>query len=308
MEFSHRPVLLDEVIQALNIRPDGIYIDGTAGGGGHSSEIAKRLQSGRLLSLDKDPDALKEAARVLSPYPCAQVVRSDFAQMAQVLDSLDIEKVDGILLDLGVSSYQLDNAQRGFSYKADGPLDMRMSGEGLSAYDIVNTYDKNEIARILREYGEEKFAMRIAQAIERERAIAPIENTAKLTELIRNAIPAPARREGGHPAKRSFQALRIAVNGELDSLRQALDAGFERLAVGGRFAVITFHSLEDRIVKQQFRAYATGCTCPPDFPICVCGKAPRGALTPRKAIEPSKEEIESNRRSKSARLRVIEKR
>ena len=306
MEFAHVSVLLQEAVQALNIDPTGIYVDGTVGGAGHSREIAKRLTTGRLIALDKDPDAIQVAKERLAGLP-ATVVQRDFRQMTQVLDELSIHQVNGILLDLGVSSHQLDTAQRGFSYQVDAPLDMRMSQQGLSAYDVVNTWSGEELTRILREYGEEKFAYRIAQNIVSAREKAPVETTYQLVDLIKQSIPAAARREGGHPAKRTFQAIRIAVNGELESLSQCLDTAFDRLAPGGRFAIITFHSLEDRMVKQRFAAYAKGCTCPPDFPVCICGKKPRGVLTPKKAIEPSAQEIAQNNRSRTAKLRVIEK-
>ncbi len=306
MDFTHISVLLHEAVDALNIDPTGIYVDGTVGGAGHSREIAKRLTTGRLIALDKDPDAIQTARERLAGLP-ATVVQRDFCQMTQVLDELSIGQVNGILLDLGVSSHQLDTAQRGFSYQADAPLDMRMSQQGLSAYDLVNSFDAQEIERTLREYGEEKFSHRIAQNIVRARQHAPIQTTFQLVDIIKQSIPAAARREGGHPAKRTFQAIRIAVNGELESLSQCLDTAFDRLAPKGRFAIITFHSLEDRMVKQRFAAYAKGCTCPPDFPICVCGKKPRGVLTPKKAIEPTQEEIQQNNRSRTAKLRVIEK-
>lgn len=305
--FEHIPVLLDECIEALSIRSDGVYVDGTAGGAGHSREIAKRLDGGMLIALDKDPDAIKTASERLAAFPCAQVVQSDFSGMGHVLDSLGLQGVDGILLDLGVSSYQLDTPERGFSYRQDAPLDMRMSKSGRSARDVVNTYDFAALCRIMREYGEEKFAPAIAKAILRAREEAPIERTAQLVDLIREAIPAKARRTGGHPAKRVFQAIRIEVNGELDSLAQFLDAAFERLNLGGRMAIITFHSLEDRMVKQRFAALCKGCTCPPDFPVCVCGKQPRARLVSRKPAEAKPEELERNSRSKSARLRAIEK-
>lgn len=306
MEFHHIPVLLEECMAALAIKPDGIYADGTAGGAGHSLHIAQRLTTGRLIALDKDPDAIRTATERLAPYACATVVQSDFARMGDVLDSLGIAGVDGVLLDLGVSSHQLDTAARGFSYLQDAPLDMRMSQAGLSARDIVNTWPAEELARIFREYGEEKFAWKIAQSIAREREKSPLETTFQLLDIIRACVPAAVRREG-NPGKHVFQAVRIAVNGEFESLSAALDAVFERLNPGGRFAVITFHSLEDRMVKQKFATYTKGCTCPPDFPICICGKKPRGRLTPRRPIEPSAHEQEENRRSRSARLRVIEK-
>ncbi len=307
MEFSHQPVLLQECIQGLAIRPDGTYIDGTAGGAGHSAEIAKRLSTGRLIALDRDPDAVRTASERLAPYPQATVVHSEFQDIPLVLDRLGIPCVDGILLDLGVSSRQLDTVERGFSYRADAPLDMRMSQEGPSARDLVNTYDVSSLARILREFGEEKFALPIAKRIVRAREAAPIETTGQLVELIREAIPAAARREGGHPAKRTFQAIRIAVNSELDQLSRCLDTAFDRLAAGGRFVIITFHSLEDRMVKQKYAALCQGCTCPPDFPVCVCGNTPKAKLISRKPILPTGRELEENPRSKSAKLRVLEK-
>ena len=309
MAFEHISVLLHECMEGLNIRPDGIYVDGTAGGGGHSYEIARRLdpKKGRLIALDKDPDAIVAAAERLSVFPCAQVIQSDFSQIPQVLDELGIAYVDGILLDLGVSSHQLDTVERGFSYRADAPLDMRMSQSGFSAADLLNSWDVSSMARIFREFGEERYALSIAKNIERYRRQKPLETTGELVEIIRSSIPAAARREGGHPAKRTFQAIRIAVNGELDSLSQCLDGAFERLAPGGRFCVITFHSLEDRMVKQKFAALAKGCICPPDFPVCVCGHKPRARLPYRKPIEPSAEELAVNNRSHSARLRVAER-
>lgn len=307
MDFHHVSVLLEESIEGLDIKPDGIYIDGTAGGAGHSREIAKRLTTGRLIALDKDPDAVTIATERLSEFPCATVVHSDFAEIPAVLDRLGIEKVDGVLLDLGVSSHQLDDAERGFSYHNEAPLDMRMSQEGLSAYDLVNNASGAELAKILYDYGEEKFTPRIVNAIVDARKIKPIETTTELAEIVRNAVPAAARREGGHPARKTFQAIRIAVNGELDKLSEALDGAFDRLESGGRFAIITFHSLEDRMVKKAFAEYTKGCICPPEFPVCVCGRKPRGKLVNKKPIEPSAEELEYNHRSRSAKLRVIEK-
>lgn len=295
-------------MDGLAIRPDGIYVDGTAGGAGHSREIAKRLSSGgRLIAIDKDPDAVAVASARLAPYPAAQVVQSDFSQLCSVLDKLEISSVDGILLDLGVSSFQLDTPDRGFSYIHDAPLDMRMSKNGLSAYDVVNTYDFKELCRIFHDFGEEKFTPAIAKAILKQREAAPIKTTGELSELIRQAIPAKARREGGHPAKRVFQAIRIEVNGELTSLSEFLEDAFDRLNTGGRLAIITFHSLEDRMVKQRYASLCRGCTCPPDFPVCVCGNQPKGKLVNRKPIEASPEELAVNSRSKSAKLRVIEK-
>lgn len=307
MEFKHISVLLEESIQSLNIKPDGIYVDGTAGGAGHSREIAKRLTTGRLIALDKDPQAVEVASERLKDFENAKVIKSDFSRLCEVLDSLSVDRVDGILLDLGVSSYQLDNAERGFSYHSDAKLDMRMSMEGISAYDIVNTYPVEEIARILREYGEEKLAYKIALNIDRNRRISPIETTAQLSQIINSTFPPKMRWDGKNPSKRSFQAIRIAVNSELDSLSNVLDTAFERLNPEGRFCVITFHSLEDRMVKQKFASLAKGCVCPPDFPVCVCGHKPQGTLITKKAIEPSNEEQQTNPRSRSAKLRVIEK-
>lgn len=306
MEFSHYSVMLDECIQALDIHPDGIYVDATAGGAGHSCEIAKRLTTGRLIALDQDPDAVKTAVERLKPYPCAQVVRSNFRNLTAVMEGLSIESIDGILMDLGVSSFQLDNAERGFSYRFDAPLDMRMSKEGIGAGDIVNTYSVEEITRILREYGEEKFAYSIALHIERARKVKPIETTFELSDIIRASMPAAAKRDK-NPSKRSFQALRIAVNGELDSLSEGMDQAFEYLKPKGRMVILTFHSLEDRMVKQRFQTWCKGCVCPPDFPVCVCGKQPRAKLVNRKPLTASPEELERNKRSQSAKLRALMK-
>lgn len=307
MEFSHTPVLLEECIEALAIRPDGIYLDGTAGGGGHSFEIAKRLTTGRLIAVDKDKQAIAAAGRRLAPFPLAQVVQGDFADIPRILKELSIPGADGVLLDLGVSSHQLDTPERGFSYSVDAPLDMRMSGEGPTAADLLNTATEEELSDIFFRYGEEKFSRRIARNIVEARQIKPLETTGELVDLIYASIPAAARREGGHPAKRVFQAVRIAVNGELDSLEKALNGIFDILNPGGRFAVITFHSLEDRMVKQAFASFTKGCTCPPDFPVCVCGHTPRGRLVTKKPVLPGKEELAKNPRSKSAKLRTIEK-
>ncbi len=306
MEFCHTSVLFSQCMEGLAIRPEGIYLDGTAGGGGHSLGIARRLTTGRLIALDKDPDAVKAAGERLAGLP-ARVVESDYADIPQVLDSLGIDKVDGILLDLGVSSYQLDTPERGFSYMADAPLDMRMTQQGFSARDLVNQWDISSIARALREFGEEKYALAIAKRIARAREQQPVETTGQLVEIIKSAIPPSARYEGGHPAKRTFQAIRIAVNSELDNLSRCLDTAFGRLAPGGRFAIITFHSLEDRMVKQKFAAYCKGCICPPDFPVCVCGHTPEGRLVNKKPIEPDEEERQQNSRSHSAKLRILEK-
>ena len=303
MEFKHISVLLNEVIESLDIKPDGIYIDGTAGGAGHSSEIAKRLNGGMLYALDRDPDAVKTATERLSGLP-ARVIQSNFSEMDAVMQDLGIEKVNGILLDLGVSSYQLDTAERGFSYHKDAPLDMRMSKSGISAGDVVNTFSEDELKGIFWRFGEEKFSGRIASKIVSYRENKKIETTLELADIIASAVPAAARRDG-HPARKCFQALRIAVNGELDALNTALDKAFELLDKDGVLAIITFHSLEDRMVKLRFKDYTTGCICPPDLPICVCGKTPRGRLPHRKPIEPSVEELDANPRSRSAKLRVI---
>ena len=301
--FTHIPVMLSEVINSLNIKPDGIYVDGTAGGAGHSSEIAKRLTTGKLIALDRDPDAVKTASERLQGYP-AEVAKSNFSEMDRVLNSMGIDGADGILLDLGVSSYQLDSAERGFSYRKDAELDMRMSKDGISAEDLVNNLSADELADIFRRYGEERFAYKIAQRIVKERTAMRITGTLQLAEIISSAVPAAARRDG-HPARKCFQALRIAVNGELDSLDTALDTAFNLLNKDGVLAIITFHSLEDRMVKQRFKEYCTGCVCPPDFPVCVCGRTPRGRLLSKKAIEPTEKELEDNPRSRSAKLRVI---
>lgn len=306
MEFSHYSVMLDECIQALAIHPDGIYIDATAGGAGHSCEIAKRLTTGRLIAFDQDPDAVRTASERLSPYPCAQVVQNNFRNLASVMENMEIDAIDGILMDLGVSSFQLDQAERGFSYRFDAPLDMRMSKEGAGAGEIVNNASVEEIARILREYGEEKFAYSIARHIEKAREIKPIETTFELSDIIKSSMPAAARRDK-NPSKRSFQALRIAVNGELESLSEGMDQAFELLKPKGRMVILTFHSLEDRMVKQRFQSWCKGCVCPPDFPVCVCGKQPRAELVNRKPLTASPAELERNKRSQSAKLRALMK-
>lgn len=306
MEFEHISVLLNECIDGLNIREDGIYVDGTAGGAGHSREIAKRLTTGKLFALDQDPDAVAVASERLSEYPCAKVIRTNFSMMDIALEKENIFGVDGVLLDLGVSSHQLDQRERGFSYLADAPLDMRMSQSGTSAKDIVNTYDEEELSRILWDYGEEKFARRIASNIVKRRQDKPVETTFELAEIIKSSMPASAKRDK-NPCKRSFQAIRIAVNEELDVLYSGLDKAFELLNPGGRLVVITFHSLEDRIVKQKYAQWGKGCTCPPDFPQCVCGKKPRAKLLNRKPTVASAEELSKNKRSKSAKLRILEK-
>ncbi|MBQ7344679.1 MAG: 16S rRNA (cytosine(1402)-N(4))-methyltransferase RsmH [Oscillospiraceae bacterium] len=308
-EFYHVSVLLDECIQALDIKPDGIYVDGTLGGAGHSSEIAKRLTTGRLIGIDRDPVALEAASKRLAPYADrVTLVHSNFCQIASVLEELQIDGVDGILLDLGVSSPQLDDAERGFSYMADAPLDMRMNSEDtLDAYAVVNGWSQEELKRILYDYGEERYAPQIASAIVRRRAEKPIETTLELVDVIRSAMPAAALREKQHPAKRSFQAIRIAVNDELGSVEKVMKDAVGCLDEGGRLAVITFHSLEDRIVKNGMAAAAKGCTCPPNFPVCVCGKKPKVKLIARKPIVSGQEELERNPRARSAKLRVCEK-
>ena len=307
--FAHRSVLLEPCIDALAIKPDGIYVDGTAGGGGHSYEIAKRLDTGLLIAIDQDEAAISAASRKLAIFATrARVVRNNFRNISDVLDTLGIERIDGVLLDLGVSSYQLDTPERGFSYMSDAPLDMRMDTRAeKSAYDVVNTYSEQELRRILFDYGEEKFAGRIASRIVQARAAKPIETTGELTALIKAAIPAAARDGGHHPAKRSFQAIRIEVNSELDVIRPALESALGRLNPGGRMAVITFHSLEDRIVKQTFADMASGCTCPKGLPVCVCGKKPTVKVISRKPILPDEAELAENPRSRSAKLRVAEK-
>ncbi len=309
MEFSHTPVLAAETIDLLNIRPDGFYVDGTCGGGGHSGLIAARLKEGLLLGIDQDPDAIKAAGEHLAPFgDRVKLVHSNFVRLPQILKELNLPAPDGILLDLGVSSHQLDEGARGFSYHTDAPLDMRMSQAGETAAELLERLEEREIAEILREYSEEKFASRIAKSIVREREISPIDTTGRLAEIVMQAIPTKAARtEKKHPARRTFQALRIAVNNELGVLKETLESGFEALSPGGRMAVITFHSLEDRITKQHFAAFCTGCTCPPDFPVCVCGKEPRGRLINKKPVTACEQELSENSRSRTAKLRVIEK-
>ena len=306
-EFKHISVLLNETIELLDIKPDGIYVDGTAGGAGHSREIAKRLdpEKGRLYALDRDPEAVKVASERLAGLP-AQVIHADFADMRAALENVGVEKVQGVLLDLGVSSYQLDTASRGFSYHADAPLDMRMSSAGMSAKDLVNTWSYEDLRRILYDYGEEKFAPAIAKAIVAAREIKPIETTGELAELVKSSVPQRVRREK-NPCKKTFQAVRIAVNDEMGQLDRALDEAFDLLAPGGRLAIITFHSLEDRMVKRRFAEFCKGCTCPPEFPQCVCGKTPRAKAVTRKPVTAAEEELEHNNRSRSAKLRVVEK-
>ena len=308
-EFHHVSVLLDECIEGLNIRPDGTYVDGTLGGAGHSSEIVKRLTTGRHIGIDRDPVALKAAGERLAPYSDrVTLVHSNFCEIKAVLQELGIDGVDGVLLDLGVSSPQLDDKSRGFSYMNDAPLDMRMNNEdALSAYEVVNTWPQEELKRILYDYGEERYAPQIAGAICRRREEKPIESTLELVDVIRSAMPAAALREAQHPAKRSFQAIRIAVNDELGSVEKVMKDAVECLNPGGRLAVITFHSLEDRIVKTAMVNASKGCTCPPNFPVCVCGKKPKVKLISKKPIVSTEEELERNPRARSAKLRICEK-
>ena len=309
MEFKHVSVLLDECLEGLNIKKDGIYVDCTLGGAGHSSQILKRLSSkGRLIGIDQDTDALKAAKERLKEFDNVNYVHSNFYEIYNILENLEIEGVDGILMDLGVSSYQLDEASRGFSYMNDAPLDMRMNRDNdFSAYDVVNNYSEEELYKIIKDYGEERFAKRIANFIVNKREIKPIETTLELVDIIKAAIPAKARREGPHPAKRTFQAIRIEVNSELKILNKTIEDGVKKLNKGGRMAIITFHSLEDRIVKLKFRELENPCTCPKEFPMCMCGKKPTVKVISRKGIVPTKEEVEENPRSRSAKLRVIEK-
>ncbi len=309
MEFKHTSVLLDETIDGLNIRPEGIYVDGTLGGGGHSYRICEKLTSGRLIGIDQDEAAIEAASKRLAGFQDkATIIRSNYSEIRKVLEDLQIKKVDGILLDLGVSSYQLDNVERGFSYKYDSPLDMRMDQrQSLTAREIINEYSEMELFRVIRDYGEDQFAKNIARHIVMSREEAPIETTGQLNEIIKAAIPAKMRAVGSHPSKRTFQAIRIECNRELDVLKQALEDMIDLLAPGGRLSIITFHSLEDRIVKSMFRRNESPCICPPHFPVCVCGLQSRGRVITKKPILPSEEELEANSRSKSAKLRVFEK-
>ena len=309
MEFKHVPVLYNEVMEALNIRADGIYVDGTVGGGGHSSGICERLsEKGMLVAVDRDTTALKAASEKLKPYSCdKKFIHANYSDVNEIANSAG-NKVSGILLDLGVSSFQLDTAERGFSYMHDAPIDMRMNeDDALTAYDVVNNYSEQELTRIIRDYGEEKWASRVAKFIVNARKDEPIATTGQLVEIIKAAIPANARRTGPHPAKRTFQAIRIEVNAELDHLRTAVEQLPDILEPGGRIAIITFHSLEDRIVKTAFDKRLNPCTCPKEFPVCVCGKVADVKKVTRKPIEPSEEELEINPRARSAKLRVLEK-
>ncbi len=309
MEFKHISVLLNESVDALDIKSDGIYVDGTMGGGGHSQAIVSKLSpNGILVGIDRDTEALEASKQRLKNYSNIRYMHNNYKNIKDVLDDLGIDAIDGAVLDLGVSSYQLDCRERGFSYMEDAPLDMRMNRQNhKSAYDVINTYSETELADIFFKYGEEKFSRKIAKIILERRAQKPVETTLELVDIIKAAIPERMRQKGSHPAKRVFQAVRIEVNGELEDLRFAIDSFFDVLKPGGRLSVITFHSLEDRIVKTAFNDYATGCTCPKDFPICVCGKKPRGKVITRKPVLPSDEECEYNKRSKSAKLRVVEK-
>ncbi|MBQ1389090.1 MAG: 16S rRNA (cytosine(1402)-N(4))-methyltransferase RsmH [Clostridia bacterium] len=305
--FSHVSVMLNEAVDGLNVQPGGVYVDGTAGGGGHSFEIASRLGTdGRLICIDRDPDAIKAATGRLEQFGNVTIVHSTFADIKTVLNGLSVDKVDGVLLDLGVSSRQLDTPERGFSFHYDAPLDMRMSQDGISAYDIVNNAPAGELVRILSVYGEEKFAKNIVREILSQRSKKPIETTFELAELVKNAYPMKARKKG-HPARKTFQAVRIAVNSEMEQLERGLQESFDVLNVGGRLSVITFHSLEDRMVKHAMSQWCKGCTCPPDFPVCVCGNKPKARLVNRRAIEPSEAELLDNNRARSAKLRVCER-
>ena len=308
MEFKHTSVLFEECIQGLAIKPDGVYVDGTLGGGGHSSGICEKLgENGTLIGIDRDRDALNAAEKRLAPYKCRKYfVQSNYSDIKDVLGELAIEKIDGALLDLGVSSFQLDNPERGFSYMQDAPLDMRMSQDGMSAADVVNSYSEKELAKIIFEFGEEKFSRQIAANIVKARELSPVKTTLELAEIIKNSVPQKVRRDK-NPCKKTFQAIRIAVNGELEHLSKGIDDAFYSLKSGGHLAVITFHSLEDRLVKQRFAGWCRGCTCPPDFPQCICGNKPQGKLVNRKPIEAEKEELEKNNRSRSAKLRIIER-
>lgn len=310
MEFKHKSVLLEETIDNLNIKPDGIYVDGTLGGAGHSYQIAKRLTGGgRLIGIDQDADAIAAATERLKEFEeRVTIVRNNYCNMDKVLDELGIDKVDGILLDIGVSSYQLDTASRGFTYNVDTALDMRMDQrQEMTAKDIVNGYSEEDLYRIIRDYGEDKFAKNIAKHIVQARQIKPVETTFELDEIIKAAIPMKFRATGGHPAKKTFQAIRIELNRELEVLDESIDAMTDLLNDDGRLCIITFHSLEDRIVKTRFRKNENPCTCPPDFPVCVCGKKPKGKVITRKPIVPDEEELEENKRAKSSKLRVFER-
>lgn len=306
MNFSHISVLLNESVDGLDIKPNGIYVDGTAGGGGHSAEILKRLENGRLISIDQDPDAIAAVTERFRGNEKSIIIKGNFADMKELLENRGIRMVDGVLLDIGVSSHQLDTAERGFSFHEDAPLDMRMSQQGITAAELVNTLPFEELRRIISQYGEEKYASSISSAIVRARENKPINTTLELAQIIKGAVPQKVRRDG-HPARKTFQALRIAVNGELDKLRQGMEQAFELLSSGGRLAIITFHSLEDRIVKQQMAKWCEGCVCPKDFPVCVCGNKPKARLVNKKPITAASTELDKNQRSRSAKLRICEK-
>ncbi len=306
MEFNHIPVLLKETVDGLNIKPNGIYVDGTAGGGGHSAEILSRIKNGQLISIDQDPDAIKTVTERFKDNPNSIIIKGNFSNLKELLNNRGINQVDGVMLDIGVSSHQLDTGERGFSFHEDAPLDMRMSQKGTSAADLVNSLSQKELSRIIYSYGEEKFADSISKSIVKQREAAPIKTTFQLAEIIRNSVPERVRRNG-HPARKTFQALRIAVNHELEALEKGMDEAFQLLAPGGRLAIITFHSLEDRIVKKKMAGWFQGCTCPPDFPVCVCGKKPQASSITRKPIVANTQELSDNPRSRSAKLRICEK-
>ena len=306
MEFSHIPVLLNQTIEGLNVNPNGIYIDGTAGGGGHSSEILKRLKSGRLICIDQDPDAISTLTERFKKNENALIVKGNFADIKELLEQRGVFRVDGVLLDIGVSSHQLDTSERGFSFHEDAPLDMRMSQKGATAADLINSLPYDELKKIIYDYGEEKYAPSIAKGIVESRQQKPIETTLELAEIVKSNVPQKVRRDG-HPARKTFQAIRIAVNDELGVLERGLDGAFELLGSGGRLAVITFHSLEDRIVKRKMASWAQGCTCPKDFPVCVCGNKPKVRLITRKPVCANETELTENPRARSAKLRICEK-
>ena len=308
MEFNHKTVLINETVDLLNINPNGVYVDATAGGGGLSYKVASNLsKNGKLICIDQDPDAILACKEKLKEYNNVEIVKDNFSNIYNIVDSLGFDGVDGVVFDLGVSSYQLDTADRGFSYKKEAPLDMRMSKQGQSAYDVVNFFDQSELKKIISEYGEERYASKIAFKIVKAREKKLIQTTTELAEIVKNAIPSFSRREGGNPARRTFQAIRIYVNNELENLKVSLEDAFKVLKKGGRIVAITFHSLEDKIVKKKMQNWCKGCICPPDFPICTCGKTPSAQMITKKAIKPSAKETEENTRSRSAKLRVCEK-
>ena len=308
MEFNHKTVLINETVDLLNINPDGVYVDATAGGGGLSYKVASNLSKvGKLICIDQDPDAILACKEKLKEFKNVEIVNDNFSNICNIVHSLGFDSVDGVVFDLEVSSYQLDTADRGFSYKKEAPLDMRMSKQGQSAYDVVNFFDQGELKRIISEYGEERYASKIAFKIVKAREKALIQTTTELAEIVKNAIPSFSRREGGNPARRTFQAIRIYVNNELENLKISLEDAFKVLKKGGRIVAITFHSLEDKIVKKKMQSWCKGCICPPDFPVCTCGKKPSAQMVTKKAIKPSAKETEENTRSRSAKQRVCEK-